>query len=81
MRAWAPMPSCLTLIGEATDGDFEGEPPTLYWADQASPPSIRRRFLNGSDVEQVLFDSYLAKPAALVLSLWPRPFFRIHCCT
>ena len=68
VRAWAPMPSCLTLIGEATDGDFEGEPPTLYWADQASPPSIRRRFLNGSDVEQVLFDSYLAKPAALVLS-------------
>ena len=68
VRAWAPMPSCLTLIGEATDGDFEGEPPTLYWADQASPPSIRRRFLNGSDVEQVLFDSYLAKPSALVLS-------------
>ena len=68
VRAWAPMPSCLTLIGEATDGDFEGEPPTLYWADQASPPSIRRRFLNGSDVEQVLFDSYLAEPAALVLS-------------
>ena len=29
VRAWAPMPSCLTLIGEATDGDFEGEPPTL----------------------------------------------------
>ena len=68
VRAWAPMPSCVTLIGAASAGAFVCEPPTLYWADQASPPSIRRRFLNGSDVEQVLFDSYLAKPSALVLS-------------